>query len=194
LLSILGGGLNLPGVGTFTHWLDNTLQIHIPDLHHGEFDFVVAIVSTVLALIAIGLSWMLYGRKPLTKGQIDPLKRILGPVYTAWEKKYLIDEFYQAFILDPYRSISQFTADIIDWKFWHDWFHDTVIAGSFKFIARVTAVQIDLGIIDGIANGIADGTKSLANGLRRMQTGYVRNYALSVFLGVVLILGYLILR
>jgi hypothetical protein len=27
-----------------------------------------------------------------------------------------------------------------------------------------------------------------------LQTGYVRNYALSVFLGVVIILGYLILR
>ena len=83
---------------------------------------------------------------------------------------------------------------MIDWKIWHDWFHDTVIAGTFKVITSITAINIDLGIIDGIANGLADGTKTLAKSLRRLQTGYVRNYALSVFLGVVIILSYLILR
>ena len=33
-----------------------------------------------------------------------------------------------------------------------------------------------------------------AGRLRKIQTGFVRNYALVVFLGVVLIIGYLILR
>jgi NADH-quinone oxidoreductase subunit L len=90
--------------------------------------------------------------------------------------------------------MSQFAADIIDWKFWHDWFHDTVIAGTFNLVTRVTASRIDLGIIDGFANSLADGTQTLAKSLRRLQTGFVRNYALSVFLGVVIILGYLILK
>jgi hypothetical protein len=36
--------------------------------------------------------------------------------------------------------------------------------------------------------------QSSARGLRKVQTGFVRNYALVVFLGVVLIIGYLILR
>jgi len=193
-LSLVGGGLNLPGIGTFTHWLESTFHSYGLELHHGEFNFTVAILSTVLALVAIVLSWVLYGRNPLAKGQADPLKGMLGPLYTIWEKKYLVDEFYQVAILDPYRRLAQWTADIIDWKFWHDWFHDTVIAGTFKLTARITAVQIDLGIIDGIANGLADGTKKVANWLRRLQTGFVRNYALSVFLGVVIILSYLILR
>jgi NADH-quinone oxidoreductase subunit L len=194
LLSILGGVLNLPGVGTFTHWLEYTLTIYIPELHHGEFNLAVAIVSTTLALIAIVLSWLFYGRDPLTKGQTDPLNRILGPLYRLWENKYWVDELYQTVILTPYKVIAQTTADLIDWKIWHDWFHDTVIAGTFKVITSVTATNIDLGVIDGIANGLADGTKALAQGLRRLQTGFVRNYALSVFLGVVIILSYLIFR
>jgi hypothetical protein len=33
-----------------------------------------------------------------------------------------------------------------------------------------------------------------AGSLRKIQTGYVRNYALTVFLGVIVIIGYLILR
>jgi len=193
-LSILGGGLNLPGVSTFTHWLAHTFESYELHLHHGEFNIMVAIISTVLALIAIGLSWLLYGRNPLTKGQPDPLKRMLGIVYTGMENKWWVDELYQTILLDPYRKIAQIAADIIDWKIWHDWFHDTVIAGTFKVVTRVIAIQIDLGVIDGIANGLAAGTQTIASSLRRIQTGFVRNYALSVFIGVVVLLGYLILR
>jgi NADH-quinone oxidoreductase subunit L len=193
-LSLLGGILNLPWAHTFTHWLEHTYEAFGFHLHAGEFNITVAVLSTILALVAIALSWVLYGRKPLAKGQADPLKGMLGPLYTLWEKKYLVDEFYQVAILDPYRNLSKWTADIIDWKFWHDWFHDIVIAGSFKFVTRITSVQIDLRIIDGIGNGLAEGTKVVANWLRRLQTGFVRNYALSVFLGVVIILSYLILR
>ena len=53
---------------------------------------------------------------------------------------------------------------------------------------------IDLGIIDGIANGLAKLTQGTASLLSLFQTGYVRNYALSVFVGVVTIIGYLIFR
>jgi NADH-quinone oxidoreductase subunit L len=49
-------------------------------------------------------------------------------------------------------------------------------------------------VIDGLANWLANGTVRLARTLRHLQTGYVRNYALSVFLGVIAILGYLIFR
>jgi NADH-quinone oxidoreductase subunit L len=83
-------------------------------------------------------------------------------------------------------------ADQIDWQFWHDWFHDTVIARTFQWVTKLLAIQIDLGIIDGVANGLASVTQRSAGSMRRWQTGFVRNYALAVFLGVVIILGYLI--
>lgn len=193
-LSILSGALNLPGVGTFTHWLEHTYETFHVHLHHGEFNPTVAIISTVLALVAIGIAWLLYGRKPLSKGQADPLERILGPVFTGMNHKWWVDELYWAVILNPYVALARFCAEVIDWRFWHDWFHDRVIAGTFNVVARFTAVRIDLGIIDSIANSLANGTKALANNMRRLQTGFVRNYALSVFIGVVAILGYLILR
>jgi NADH-quinone oxidoreductase subunit L len=108
------------------------------------------------------------------------------------EHKWWVDELYWAVILNPYIALSRFLAEQVDWIFWHDWFHNTVIAGTFKWVTKVTAMQIDLGIIDGIANGLGSVTQRSAGSLRRLQTGFVRNYALAVFLGVVVILGYLI--
>jgi NADH-quinone oxidoreductase subunit L len=194
-LSILGGALNLPGVGTFTHWVEHTYDKFHLHLHHGEFNMTVAIISTVLALLAIAISWLLYGRKSVTFEQDDPLKRILGPLFTGMENKWWIDELYWAVILNPYIAIARFLADVIDWRFWHDWVHDKVIAGTFQWFSRTFLDNwFDQKGIDGFANGLAATTKEMAETLRGIQTGFVRNYALSVFIGVIIILGYLILQ
>ena len=124
----------------------------------------------------------------------DPLRRILGWGFTVFENKYWVDELYKAVIVDPYVALSRWLAEVIDWRFWHDFFHDVIIAGGYNLLTRLLAVQIDLGGIDRLANGLAEATQRLASSMRRIQTGLVRNYALSVMLGVVLILGYLILR
>jgi len=80
----------------------------------------------------------------------------------------------------------------VDWRFWHDWVHDSLIWRGFDNLARFLANPVDLGVIDGIANGLAATAKGFATGLSFFQTGFVRNYALMVFFGVVLMLGYLV--
>jgi NADH-quinone oxidoreductase subunit L len=204
-LSIFGGALNLPGIKigswsahglhTFSHWIEQTYEaFHNVHLHTPEYlDWGIAGSSTAFALIAIGFSWFLYARKGgLQKDQPDPLKRYFGLVFTWLENKWYVDELYHFIIIRPYQVICQFLADRVDWAFWHDWFHDTLIAGTFNWLTRITAVRIDLGIIDGIANGLGNVTQGLAARTSRLQSGFVRNYALVVFVGVVVILGYLI--
>ena len=216
-LSAFGGFLNVPGLHTFATWLEHTIHLETPEpptVAAGDvtgalglrgiiaaFNWQIVFISTGLALISIAIAWYLYRRVyvrqrtlPAAKRPDDPLRGILGPVFTVLYNKYWVDELYWAVILNPYIALSKFLADVIDWDFWHNWFHDKVIAGGFKAISRLLALNIDLGFIDAIANGLAAGTKSIAGGLRRIQTGFVRNYALSVFIGVVLIIGYLILR
>jgi NADH-quinone oxidoreductase subunit L len=193
-LSIFGGGLNLPRVHTFADWLEHYFEEFDIHLHATEFNFGVAISATLLALAAIFVAWLIYGRKPLTTGQPDPLRRYLGPVFTILENKYWVDELYWALFVNPYIALSRFLAETVDWRFWHDWFHDTLLAHSFRRLARFLSEPVDLGVIDGIANGLASITIASAASLRKIQTGYVRNYALSVFIGIVLIIGYLILR
>ncbi|HSF81828.1 MAG TPA: NADH-quinone oxidoreductase subunit L [Anaerolineales bacterium] len=210
-LSLLGGFLNLPGVHTFGHWLEHTIKLGeaAAEAHVGEavteaaaasgFNPLVAAISTGLALVGIFLAWLLYMRRyqeqqklPAAQRPDDPLRGIIGPLFTGMEKKWWVDELYWAVILNPYIALSKFLADVVDWRFWHDWFHDNVITAGFNLGTRLLSVRIDLGIIDGFANGLATFTQGLAAQMRRIQTGYVRSYALSVLIGVVVILGYLI--
>jgi len=190
-LAILGGALNLPGVHTLTLWLEHTIE----GVETGEFNFLVAGLSTGLALVAIALSWVLYGRKPLVEGQKDPLKKLLGPLFTVFERKYWVDEAYWALFVNRYVDISRFLANVIDGRFWHDFVHEKVIAGTYNWLSRtVLDLHIDQQFIDAIANGLGNLIKRISNGLRRLQNGFVRSYALAVLAGVVIIVGYLLLK
>ncbi|GIV16843.1 MAG: NADH-quinone oxidoreductase subunit L [Armatimonadota bacterium] len=53
---------------------------------------------------------------------------------------------------------------------------------------------IDVRIIDGLVNGIAGFTGWVGNSLRRMQTGYVRNYAFTILAGAIVLLIWLLVR
>jgi NADH-quinone oxidoreductase subunit L len=205
-LSVLGGALNLPSMETFAKWLEHTIQVgetaaSATVAAAGGFNLGVALISTALALAGIAFAWWLYDRRykemqalPTAKRPDDPLRNIIGPVFTGMENKWWVDELYWAVILNPYIALSRFLAEVIDGRFWHDWFHDTVIVGGYNLLTRLLSVRIDLGGIDAIANGLATAIQALASRVRRIQTGYVRNYALSVFIGAIIILGYLILR
>ena len=127
--------------------------------------------------------------------QIDPLKKPLGFIFTGMENKWFVDEGYFAVIINPFKKLSQFLADVIDWRFWHDFVHDTVILGTYNWLSEIALNEYaDQKGIDGFANWLGSATQSVSATLRKVQNGFVRSYALSVLLGVVLILGYLILK
>jgi NADH-quinone oxidoreductase subunit L len=195
--AVFAGSLNLPGLHNFAIWLEHTISV----IHPVEFSLVIAAGALAVAVGSAILAWWVYERRykeflkqPPASRPADPLKPVLGPVFVGMEQKWWIDELYQKIIVTPYAVFSAFLAVQVDWRFWHDWFHNTVIWKSYNAFTKFLAEAFDLGIIDGIANGIGRLTIRLAGWMRLLQTGYVRNYALSVFLGVILIVGYLILR
>lgn len=193
VLSVAGGALNLPfeGFHNLGHWLEHT----IGEVEGLPLNLQVAGISTALALLALLLSWFIYGRDPLQSGQIDPLKRPLGFLFTGMENKWYVDEIYFAIIINPYKKIAAFLADVIDWRFWHDFVHETVIAGTYNWISEIGLNKYaDQKGIDAFANGLATFTQWLSEVARKIQNGFVRSYALSVLLGVVLMLGYLIFK
>ncbi len=92
-------------------------------------------------------------------------KRLHG-VYALLLHKYYVDEVYDAAIVQPIKLLS--TGGL--WK------------------------GADAGVIDGAVNGVGQVVRATSGVMRRAQTGSVRTYAASLFLGVVLILGWYLLK
>ena len=75
-----------------------------------------------------------------------------------------------------------------------DELYDVLIVRPFTWLARMLWKVVDVLIIDGVLNAAAFLVELTGDLLRFLQTGNVRNYALSLFLGlvglVVLVIGF----
>jgi NADH-quinone oxidoreductase subunit L len=77
------------------------------------------------------------------------------------------------------------------------WAVDDVVSAAVDGPVRSGAswlAAFDKVVVDGAVNGTAAAVRSAGTQLRRLQTGYVRNYALGVTGGAVLLLVYVLVR
>jgi len=96
----------------------------------------------------------------------DSMAREFPRLHSLLLNKYYVDELYDATVVQPIKAAS--TEGL--WR----WF--------------------DVRVIDGAVNGAASIVEGSAATLRRLQSGSVRAYASSLFVGVVVILGYYLWR
>ncbi len=61
-------------------------------------------------------------------------------------------------------------------------------------IAAACAFVFDGRILEGVVNGVGTVVRSVGGSARKVQTGFVRNYALAIALGTVVLLGYAVVR
>lgn len=85
--------------------------------------------------------------------------------YRLLVNKYYVDEIYQALFVRPLFRLSE------------------------GFLWKI----FDVKIIDGFVNGLPRVFGAGATALRRWQTGVVQNYAVSILIGLIVILGYLMM-
>jgi NADH-quinone oxidoreductase subunit L len=69
-----------------------------------------------------------------------------------------------------------------------------LVGGPGREFADFTAYTVDKQVVDGAYNGVATLVRRGGEQLRKVQTGYVRNYALGVAIGTVLLFAYVMLR
>jgi NADH-quinone oxidoreductase subunit L len=77
-------------------------------------------------------------------------------------------------------------------KYYVDELYDRAVVRPVVALCRWCAEAFDQEVIDGAVNGVAAAAGRLAETLRRVQTGFVMNYALSLLVGVVVLLGWLL--
>jgi NADH-quinone oxidoreductase subunit L len=75
-----------------------------------------------------------------------------------------------------------------------DWLYDRAIVRPLYALSVLLANAFDLGVIDGVVNGLGRAVAWWSAGLRRLQTGYVVNYALTMLAGAVIFVAYFLSR
>ena len=75
-----------------------------------------------------------------------------------------------------------------------DWLYDRAIVHPLYRVSIFAARVVDARIIDGVVNLAGRAVVLGAAGLRRLQTGYIVNYALTMLAGAVIVVGFLLAR
>jgi NADH-quinone oxidoreductase subunit L len=198
--SLFVGFINIPSglanifsfgfYGTFGgHALSDFLDFSIARGHPAPpFNPIVALTALAIGIGALVLARLLYGGgRAVNADNKDPLEVDANSrdIWRIANRRMYWDEIYNAVFIMPYTRASNFLANVVDWNFFHDYFHDTVIWKGFNSIGQLLSKPFDLGIIDGIVNGVGRVTQWFSGQLRRSQTGYVRIYAIALLVGVV---------
>jgi len=167
ILSAFGGLLNLPFTRAGLDFLTKWLE---PVMGEGASTpsflagLAFATASLLVAVFGIALALSMY-RRGIPDPEGDPLPGKLGPLAGLFGHAWYIDEAVGAVVAGPGRK-------------------------AFDWISAV----FDQRIVDGAVNGVATMFRAAGGGLRRVQTGLVRNYALAILGGALLLLFYFGLR
>jgi NADH-quinone oxidoreductase subunit L len=165
VLSLAGGALNLPTHGW--EFLSEWLHTAVPVEHVGPNSFGQGLVLATIALMlgAFAILWATsVYRRGLVSGD-DPILARLGGLGRFFDRGWGIDPAVSWFVDKPGRAASELLSQ-----------------------------PVDQGLIDGAVNGVASLVTGVAQQVRRIQTGFVRNYALTLLSGATVLLFVFLLR
>jgi len=173
----------------FKHFLEHSLS-SVSRGHALDFNLLIAGVALALGIGAILVAHRVYKGKGLAAGNRDQLEVHASSrmAFRLANARLYWDEIYFRLIENPFNKLAGFLADRVDWAFLHDYFHDSLIKRGFDRMAQLLSQPLDLGVIDGAVNGLGWLVQRAANWMRGIQTGYVRMYALILFIGVVAVI------
>ncbi|MBI2867579.1 MAG: NADH-quinone oxidoreductase subunit L [Chloroflexi bacterium] len=108
--AIITGFVNPPGfdfLGIPAHWFGEFI---VPDEHALEFNWSIAIASSIVAVAGIGLAYLVYGARVISA---ESLGRLFKPAYIVVSRKYFMDELYEGFLVRRvfYRGVTYVTSE-----------------------------------------------------------------------------------
>ena len=177
----------------FKYFLEHSL-VSVSRGHSLDFNLLIAGVALALGIVSIVIANRVYKGKGLADGRRDQLETSAPArgLFRLANGRLYWDEIYNALIERPFNALAGFLADRVDWAFLHDYLHDRIIKRGFDAIGELLSKPIDLGIVDGAVNGVGIFVQRAAEWMRRSQTGYVRLYAVVLFIGVVIVILFML--
>ena len=158
-----------------------------------NFSYVPLAMSLLVALGGLFLGWWVYGRKPLTAEQPDPLVRPLGPMHTFLKNKWWWDELYEILFVKPTKWLAR--------TFVYEWIDRGIIDGTLHLIGRAVyrlghyMKRFEEVVISGGVDKAKDGVLYLANEFRSLQSGRIQEYVVvSVLIGWALLVVILVIN
>ena len=165
VLSVIGGF-----VGSFSLFGDPHYQ--------PLANFLTPLFSDVHGLTAtsIGIGWISTG--------LSIVAALLG-IFVAWRL------YGKGF---AYKESKNPLYQLLLHKYYVDEALTFLIVNPIRWIGSTATSLLEGGTLDGGSRGVAWVFKKTSGGLRRLQSGYVRNYALAILVGVLLIIIYYAVR
>jgi NADH-quinone oxidoreductase subunit L len=147
----------------------NPVEGHVAESH----SLVPLFVSLVVSLGGLALGWQVY--KDVKVGQMDPVKKTLGPVYSLLQNKYFIDEIYSGLIIRPAVWVAeQFTAIWMDKKVIDGLLH--AIGSITPMVGGILRNGFDKPFISDGGDTVGTILNETGKSLRKVQTGRVQQY------------------
>ncbi len=134
-------------------------------VHEGVHGGIAGVMLLVLSVVvALAGITLAWFMYMASPVKADTIGRARTPVHALLLNAWYVDRLYDRLLVTPLFALSTFLA------------------------------RVDLSVVDGAVNGVGRAVVAWAGTLRRVQTGYVVNYALTMLVGAVVLAGFLLIR
>lgn len=176
---------------------------------HGHGEPRDAPWTMTLPLVVLAVCATLGGLLDLPFGGLAFLDKFLAPVFPATIVPVIHQANSTRLVIGAVGTLANFAGLLLGLAAWRGrvtrpalepaflargWYIDEAVAatvsGPLAGAADGLAYRVDAGLVDGLVNRVAWACTASGRQLRRVQTGYVRTYALGIGLGAVAILVY----
>ncbi len=172
--------LGIPGSPFMHHWFQKFMA-HMAHYPEYEPSSMVMACSAAIAVLGIAIAGVIYLKQ---KHWATAVAKTFPFLYRLSFHKFYFDEFYAAYVVRPFNALARVLFG----------FDETVIDGTVNgtgqntlFLSRVKN-WIDAYIVDGAVNFMGTLVYFLNSVTKRIQTGFVQNYLLIVFLVLIVFL------
>jgi NADH-quinone oxidoreductase subunit L len=196
VLGVVAGLVNLPSALApdsvelrFEHYYEPVgayFPSIVPEFAHPEFSWGIAIVSTLIGLIGIGIGIGWYTGRIALRG-ISERNALARAGYTTLVNKYYFDHLYTDVIAagtkgPVARGVNWFNQNVID----------GVVNGAGRLATasgRWVYTHVDQQVVDGAVNGSAAAAQTGGQVFRQLTSGKVQQYGALLFGAAALFAG-----